>query len=117
MDKSTTEVRLQKWSAEITECNNSGLSKKEWCRRNGISTKTFCARFGEVKMSKIKYTEEEIVEAGLNMYLCSMIHSNNTVPLLHPWYQSLRPKPRLDRSSIPCIDDLSLFLPREKPYG
>ena len=27
-------------------------------------------------MSERKYTEKEIVEAGLKMYLCSMIHNN-----------------------------------------
>ena len=35
MDEITTEVRLQQWSSAIAECNNSGMTKKEWCRQNG----------------------------------------------------------------------------------
>ena len=51
MDNTTTAVRLQEWSAAISECNNSGLSKREWCRQNGISTKTYYYRQRKVRLA------------------------------------------------------------------
>ena len=41
MDKSTRIVRLQRWSAEVAACNQSGMSKGDWCRENGVNPKTF----------------------------------------------------------------------------
>lgn len=41
MEKSTKIVRLQQWSAEVTACNQSGMSKGDWCRENGINPKTY----------------------------------------------------------------------------
>ena len=41
MDKSTRIVLLQRWSAEVAACNQSGMSKGDWCRENGVNPKTF----------------------------------------------------------------------------
>ena len=30
------EIRKQRWKELIIECNNSGMSKKQWCEENGI---------------------------------------------------------------------------------
>ena len=35
------EYRAQTWAKLIQECNNSGLSKREFCRQRGISEKSF----------------------------------------------------------------------------
>ena len=35
------EYRAQTWVMLIQECNNSGLSKREFCRQRGISEKSF----------------------------------------------------------------------------
>ena len=35
------EYRAQQWASMIQECNNSGLSKREFCRQRGVSEKTF----------------------------------------------------------------------------
>ena len=35
------EYRAQTWAMFIQECNNSGLSKREFCRQRGISEKSF----------------------------------------------------------------------------
>ena len=35
------EYRKQQWAQIIRECQNSGLSNKEYCRRQGISEKTY----------------------------------------------------------------------------
>ena len=41
MDKITHEVRLEQWERLMTDCAESGLPKKQWCRENGISEKRF----------------------------------------------------------------------------
>ena len=35
------EYRTQVWAMLIQECNNSGLTKREFCRQQGISEKSF----------------------------------------------------------------------------
>ena len=35
------EHRRQQWTQIILECQNSGLSNKEYCRQNGISEKAY----------------------------------------------------------------------------
>ena len=35
------EYRAHTWAMLIQECNNSGLSKREFCRQRGISEKSF----------------------------------------------------------------------------
>ena len=35
------EYRAQAWAVLIQECNNSGLTKREFCRQRGISEKSF----------------------------------------------------------------------------
>ena len=35
------EYRAQSWAMLIQECNNSGLTKREFCQRRGISEKSF----------------------------------------------------------------------------
>lgn len=41
MDIITNEVRLSHWIATIQECNNSGLSKRQWCQKNDVNEKQF----------------------------------------------------------------------------
>ena len=35
------EYRAQAWAMLVQECNNSGLTKREFCRQRGISEKSF----------------------------------------------------------------------------
>lgn len=41
MDEITHEMRLSHWTNLIRECNNSGLSKKDWMMANNIKDKQF----------------------------------------------------------------------------
>lgn len=41
MDQSTHEIRVREWSQIIQDCNDSGLTKKEWCLQNHINEKSF----------------------------------------------------------------------------
>ena len=38
-----TEVREQNWETMVVECQQSGLSVKEWCNQNGINPSTYYA--------------------------------------------------------------------------
>lgn len=41
MELKAKEIRKQQWKQIITNCNNSGISKKQWCLENGINEKSF----------------------------------------------------------------------------
>ena len=41
MDKGVHEIRLQQWISIIKDCNDSGLTKSQWCRDNGVSRRQF----------------------------------------------------------------------------
>ena len=41
MDVTTAEIRYQRWVRIIQDCNDSGLSKKDYCQQHGIKEKTF----------------------------------------------------------------------------
>lgn len=74
-----TEVRERNWKEMSMECQQSGLSVKEWCRENGIHPSTYYARLRKLRekvcrdmvaieseaqptqLSEIKITSGEIV--------------------------------------------------------
>ena len=33
--------KLSEWAERVSECRNSGLSVKTWCRENGVSEQTY----------------------------------------------------------------------------
>lgn len=41
MDKTTHQIRCERWLKIINECLASGMKKSEWCKANGISAKSF----------------------------------------------------------------------------
>ena len=36
LTKYTKELKVQKWTELVINCNSSGMSKAEWCRENNI---------------------------------------------------------------------------------
>ena len=44
-----TEVREQNWETMMFECQQSGLSVKEWCRQNGINPSTYYTRLRKLR--------------------------------------------------------------------
>ena len=44
-----TEVRERNWKEQSLECQQSGLSVKEWCRQNGIHASTYYARLRKLR--------------------------------------------------------------------
>ena len=41
MDKTTHQIRCERWLKIINECLASGMKKSQWCKANGISEKSF----------------------------------------------------------------------------
>ena len=44
-----TEVREQNWETMVVECQQSGLSVKEWCNQNGINPSTYYSRLRKLR--------------------------------------------------------------------
>ena len=38
------ELRYREWSEKIQECQNSGMTVKEWCESSGIKLSTYYSR-------------------------------------------------------------------------
>lgn len=63
MDRITHEIRAQEWFRTIQACNDSGLSKRQWCEENGISIRKFY--YWQRKIRKRLYNGTQIKETGL----------------------------------------------------
>lgn len=44
-----TELRHREWREQIQECQNSGLTVKEWCSNNGINVSAYYSRLRIVR--------------------------------------------------------------------
>jgi transposase-like protein len=44
-----TEVREQNWETMISECQQSGMSVKEWCHLNGVNPSTYYSRLRKLR--------------------------------------------------------------------
>ena len=44
-----TELSHREWRGQIQECQNSGLTVKEWCSNNGINVSTYYSRLRIVR--------------------------------------------------------------------
>lgn len=43
------ELRHREWAEQIQECQNSGMTVKEWCRRKEISPNTYYTRLRKIR--------------------------------------------------------------------
>ena len=44
-----SELRHREWTAQIQECQNSGMTVKEWCESSGIKLSTYYSRLKAVR--------------------------------------------------------------------
>ena len=44
------EARLREWAGMVAECQNSGMTIREWCKENGIAPKTYYYRLNKVRL-------------------------------------------------------------------
>ena len=55
------EYRAQNWAMLIQECNNSGLTKREFCQQRGISEKSFYYWQRKLRAHIIESSEPQLV--------------------------------------------------------
>lgn len=56
------EYRAQTWAMLIQECNNSGLTKREFCQQRGISEKSFYYWLRKLRSQMAKATGPQLVQ-------------------------------------------------------
>ena len=55
------EYRAQTWAMLIQECNNSGLTKREFCQQRGISEKSFYYWLRKLRSQMAEATVPQLV--------------------------------------------------------
>ena len=55
------EYRAQTWAMLIQECNNSGLTKREFCQQRGISEKSFYYWLRKLRSQMAEATGPQLV--------------------------------------------------------
>ena len=55
------EYRAQTWAMLIQECNNSGLTKREFCQQRGISEKSFYYWLRKLRSQMTKVSSLQLV--------------------------------------------------------
>ena len=56
------EYRVQAWAMLIQECNNSGLTKREFCQQRGISEKSFYYWLRKLRSQMAEDTGPQLVQ-------------------------------------------------------
>ena len=69
LTKYTKELKVQKWTELVMNCNSSGMSKAEWCRENNINLKSLYYWQHKLRMNVIQTQDNksvgEIVQINL----------------------------------------------------
>lgn len=50
-------LRHREWAEQIAECQNSGMSVREWCQSKGLSYNTYYRRLRAVRLDLLKQAE------------------------------------------------------------
>ena len=56
------EYRAQNWAMLIQECNNSGLTKREFCQQRGISEKSFYYWLRKLRSHMVEASGPQLVQ-------------------------------------------------------
>jgi len=56
------EYRAQTWAMLIQECNNSGLTKREFCQQRGISEKSYYYWLRKLRSQMAEATAPQLVQ-------------------------------------------------------
>ena len=51
-------LRLQKWASDMVDCQNSRLTRKQWCEVHGININTFGYRCTRVRRAAEEYEQQ-----------------------------------------------------------
>ena len=74
------EYRAQTWAMLIQECNNSGLTKREFCQQRGISEKSFNYWLRKLRSQMAEVTNPQIVQLD-PVPVPEVCYRSNTVAL------------------------------------
>ena len=70
LTKYTNDLKMQKWTGIVVNCNESGMSKTAWCRENNVSIKSFFYWQHKLRMKMIDSSPTtkatEIVQINLH---------------------------------------------------
>ena len=55
-----TVLRHREWAEQITECQGSGMSVKDWCRSKGLSCNTYYRHLRIVRLELLEKTEHHL---------------------------------------------------------
>ena len=50
-------MRLQQWASDMVDCQNSRLTRKQWCKLHGININTFSYRCTRVRHAAKEYEQ------------------------------------------------------------
>jgi hypothetical protein len=67
------ELRHREWAEQIAECQNSGMSVREWCQSKGLSYNTYYRRLRAVRLDLLKQADspmQKIVPISVSNELC-----------------------------------------------
>ena len=67
------ELRHREWAEQIAECQNSGMSVREWCQSKGLSYNTNYRRLRAVRLDLLKQADspmQKIVPISVSNELC-----------------------------------------------
>ena len=67
------EYRAQNWAMFIQECNNSGLTKREFCQQHGISEKSFYYWLRMLRSHMAEATSPQLVQLEPSAILADML--------------------------------------------
>jgi hypothetical protein len=78
-----TELRHREWAEQITECQGSGMSVKDWCRSKGLSCNTYYRHLRIVRLELLEKNEhqmQKIVPISVASDICkALIPAQQTV--------------------------------------
>lgn len=68
------EYRSQQWAAIIQECNESGLTNKEFCRQRGISEKSYYYWLHKFRSQMLESVRPKLVEIETASLIDDALH-------------------------------------------
>lgn len=69
------QLRHKEWAEQITECQSSGLSVREWCQSKGLSSNTYYRHLRIVRMELLGQADkhmQKIVPISVSTELCEI---------------------------------------------
>ena len=65
--------RAQTWATLIQECNNSGLTKREFCQQRGISEKSFYYWLRKLRSQMAEAADPQLIQLDAPVNLDGML--------------------------------------------